>query len=351
MSITLCVVNFNGERYLSETLARVREIRDTFDQILLVDNASKDSSLAMVRRDFPEVSVIELGKNLGPGTARNAGYAAAVNDHILFIDNDVMLTPDCPRLLVDALKRNSDAVMAMPTVVYAKAPMRVQYDGATPHFLGLVALDHTDLPIAAVSPAVRDIDSLISACFLLDRSRWWLGPPFDESFFLYFEDHELGLRARLLGHRILSVPRARCVHGEGTVGVSLRETGRYTAIRIYHTIRNRWQVLLKLYQIRTLIVLSPVLVLFEFFQLGGVLAKGWLREWSRAIWWIVTHVPEIRRRRREFQRSRRQPDRHVLHGGPIPFTRRLHANRLERMGRTVLDAAVSRYWKLARRLI
>ena len=89
--VTLCIVNYNGERYLPRTLEAVRASGLRFDEVLLVDDASPDGSVALVRERWPEVTVLAQAKNGGPGAARNAGYAAARNDLVLFIDNDVAL--------------------------------------------------------------------------------------------------------------------------------------------------------------------------------------------------------------------------------------------------------------------
>ena len=122
MPMTLCVINWNGERYLERTLGAVRRSHRTFDEILLVDNASADRSLALVRREFPEVTLLVLERNDGPGAARNAGFAAARHDLILFVDNDVAIAPDCAGRLAAALADRPDALAAMPRVLYADRP-------------------------------------------------------------------------------------------------------------------------------------------------------------------------------------------------------------------------------------
>jgi O-antigen/teichoic acid export membrane protein/GT2 family glycosyltransferase len=344
---TLCVINYNGERYLASTLSAAMACRESFGEVILVDNASDDLSLEIVRERFPEVRVLRLPENRGPGVARNAGFRAAASCRVLFIDNDVELDSGCAEVLEEALAREPGAVLAMPRVLHAKDRGTVQYDGAAAHATGLMVLEHAELPDASVGTRVRDIDSLVTACFLADRDRWPAGDLFDEAFFFHFEDHELGLRARLMGCRILSVPAARCFHGEGTVGLSRRETGRHTPARVLHTIQNRWQLILKLYQLRTILLLAPSLLLFEAFQLLGAAKKGWLREWWRALRGILGRPRDIARRRRSFQSLRRFHDADVLSGGPIPFAPTLHRGGLETVGRRILDGVVAANWALA----
>ena len=341
---SLCVVNFNGEHLLHDTLRAVQPMAHTFREVLLVDNASTDGSVALVEREFPWVRVLRLAENRGPGAARNAGFRQAQSDRILFIDNDVIPAPACAVRLAEAIDQDPSAVIAMPRVLYRHAPEMIQYDGAGSHFLGVMSLQHADVPLGNADPDVRPIDSLVSACFLIDRSRWAGGALFDEAFFIYQEDHDLGLRARLSGGRILSVPAAHCYHGEGTSGLSLRATGLYKPLRVVGTIRNRWLILLKNYEFRTLLLLSPALAVYEVFQLAGVVKKRWHREWWQALTGVASRWREIATQRRQVQRTRRVSDGAVLHGGRIPFTPQLASGRVERMAQEVLNRICMGYW-------
>ncbi len=349
--LSFCVINFDGASVLSRTLASVRRACGPEDEVILVDNASADDSTRVARAALPGIRVLEMPANRGPGSARNAAWRLARHDLLLFIDNDVEIQAHCPTRLCDALLANPSAVAAMPAVLLADAPDTVQLDGATPHCLGMVSLDNPGVRLWELPRETRTIDSLITACFLFDRRRWSGSPPFDESFFLYLEDHELGLRARLLGHTLLSVPAASCLHGTGTQGVSVRVSGSYSFVRKTEMIRNRWQVLLKLYQIRTLLLLAPILLLFELLQFVGALSKGWTRAWLHAAWGTIRRLPHLLRSRSELQRARVVGDRAVLKGGPVPFNAHLLKTGLEIRAGRVLNASVARYWRAVREVL
>jgi GT2 family glycosyltransferase len=349
--LTVCIVNYNGERYLPETLAAVAACRGEWQEAIIIDNASTDRSLDLARERLPEARLLRLPENRGPGAARNAGFDAAAGDWLLFLDNDVAPLPGAIQRLRAALEAEPAAVLAMPRILYRRQPDTVQYDGAGSHVLGLVAPQGNGQPAHGLPEATREIDSLITACFLVARRRWRASHFFDDAFFFYLEDHELGLRARLLGGRILAVPAARCLHGEGTPGLSLRESGEYSAARVYYTVRNRWLVLLKLYQLRTLLALAPSLLLFEAFQVAGALKKDWLREWLRAARWVVAHAGEVLEKRRAFRRERRLPDRAALACGPLPFNKALLQGRIERAAAAVLAWAVKANWAAAAPLL
>lgn len=347
---TVCVVNHEGAGVLPATLRAVLALEPPAAEIVLVDNASRDDGVAAACALVPGLRLLRLPANEGPGPARDAGCRAACHDRVLFLDNDVRPDPDCAATLWRALEAHPDAAFAMARVCHAHAPGIIQFDGAAAHALGMMTLEHAEWPLAAAPVATREIGSLVTACFMVDRRRWGGEPLCDPAFFIHFEDHELGLRARLLGWRVLAVPAARALHGSGTPGLSLRATGRFTDVRVYHTIRNRWQVILKLYERRTLLALAPALLLFELCQIAGAVRRGWLGHYLRAAAWLLANRRDLIRRRRAIQRRRRLPDTALLSGGPPPFAGPLLAGRLERAAARLLARAVDANWALAIRL-
>ncbi len=351
MKPSLCVVNYNGARQLPRILGSAVALADQLEEILLVDNASTDASVAIAKADFPSVRVLAVADNSGPGKARNAALRAAASDLVLIIDNDVVLAEDCIARLVAALERDPAAAIAAPRVVYADRPEIIQYDGADSHFLGLMILENADVPIAEASDAVRRTGSVITCAFMVDRRRLPEAEPFDESFFIYLEDHDFGLRMRALGAEIIAVPRALCRHGDGTEGLSIRALGRYSSMRVFCLIRNRWQVILKTYELRTIVVLAPFFLVYEIAQLVIVLKKGWWREWGRAVGWIVGHRRVILGKRRRLQEARQRADRELLTGGAIPFRGELASGAVERLLRQALDGLAALYWRGAVRLL
>ncbi|HEX9054529.1 MAG TPA: glycosyltransferase [Gemmatimonadales bacterium] len=345
------MINFNGERYLERSLAAVLAQGDAVDEILLVDNASDDASLRLARDLHPRVRVVRRRRNDGPAAARNAGFAAAASDRILFLDNDMVLAEGAAARLSAALDADPAAAIAVPRILDGRHPDTVQFDGADCHFLGGMALHHAGRPDAEVPPATREIGSLGAGCFAVDRRRLGMPRPFDEAFLFNYEDHDFGVHARLRGNRILAVSAAKCLHLDGTPGLSMRPGGRYHPFRVYCLIRNRWLVLLKYFEWRTLALLAPLLLVYELAQLAVAAAKGWLGEWCRAAGWMLRHLPDVLEQRRAIQESRRIPDRRLLAGGPLPFRPELTPRGPERVAKRAFDRLSGAYWRLARPLV
>jgi GT2 family glycosyltransferase len=348
--VSLCIINYNGERRLDQVLAAARRSTLEFAELLVVDDASTDGSVARLRERHPAVRVVALERNGGPGAARNAGFRSAGHDLILFIDNDVALEPGCAEVLLAALA-GEDVLVAQPRVLFADRPDTIQYDGADCHVLGLMMLRHHERHVAEVSAETAPTSSMVTCAFMIDRSRWRGGEPFDPTFIFNLEDHDFGTRSRIAGHTLLSVPGARCLHGDGTPGLSYRAGGVHTATRVYCLIRNRWRIVLQTYAARTIVLLAPSLAAYEVFQLVGAIRKGWLGPWLRAAGWMVANPGITLRRRRQVQATRRASDRELLREGPLPFTRGLLGGGLEGAARAWLERAAGAGWRAVRRFV
>jgi hypothetical protein len=317
---------------------------------MLLDNASEDGSVALFRNLLPEGVVVQMPDNRSPGNARNAGIERTRTDLVLFMDNDIELCTGTVELLSRALISVPEAVAAAPRVVYADNPTMIQYEGADCHFLAHMVLRSEDAPVGSTPPQTVRTQSLVSACFLLDRSRW-PEARFDPAFEFYYEDHDFGLRARLAGHQLLAVGEALTLHGPGTPALSLRPGGNYAPRRVKTMISGRWQTIIKIFSGRTILVLAPVLLVYELAQLGGVLKKGWWPEWLAAARTLRAQFSSLLASRRVIQSSRRVPDRCLLRGGPIPFKKELGDSRVERGALKLVNLLANGYWWMAKRLI
>ncbi len=349
--VSLCIVNHNGIEHLRRTLPAIMALDECFAEIMLLDNASTDGSREFFAHQIAGGRVLRLSENRSPGLARSAGFSAAANDLVLFADNDIILNRQTVSLLSQAVMEDEDCVIAMPRVVLTRRPDRIQYEGAHCHWLGHMILRHEDAPLTLRGEAPVDVDSMISACFLAVKSRWPEPEFFDPGYRFYYEDHDVGVRARLAGRRLLAVPRAVVLHGEGTPNLSMRPGGSYAPRRVRTLIEGRWRHLVKNMSARTLLLLAPALLAYEAAQFCAVLFKGWLPHWTEACRYTWQCWPQLRRERSRVQAARRIPDRELLRGGPLPFKMELTNEPLARGALHICNAAFGLYWHVVRRLL
>ncbi len=347
-AVSAVVCNYNGEGYLTECLESV--CAQGVDEVIVVDDASSDGSVALVRRRFPAVRVVQLEQNRGPCAARNAGMRAARNRWVLAVDNDAVLEPDVLAKLRAALEADPQACLAQTRSVYFDEPTRVHYDGGGFHYLGLIALRNAHTPVsAAEGMGVVAADALVAICALLDREVVLALDGYDEELFYLAEDLDLSLRLRLAGEHLLSVEDALVRHRGGTAGLSFRGGG-YPRRRVYLHARNRRRILVKCYRARTLLLILPAFALYECVWLLFALRQGELGALLAGRLAFLRGLPSTLRARRAQQARRRVPDREVLVGGPLTLSPALLAGGRARGAARLLDRLFRAWWRLVRPL-
>jgi GT2 family glycosyltransferase len=202
------IPNFNGADWLPRTLQSLRDQTERLD-VMVVDNGSTDGSVAATRADFPEVTVLELGENVGFGPALNRAVAAHPADGIVLLNADVECEPDFCAALVAGLEEGVDMVAAV--LVQERRPGLIDSAGVVADRT-LMGFDYLHgEPIAAAASASAPLGPTGGAA-LYRHAAWEAVGGFDEQIFLYYEDLDLALRIAARGGRCRLAPDARALH-------------------------------------------------------------------------------------------------------------------------------------------
>lgn len=342
------ICNYNGEGYLAECVQAV--LAQGADEVIVVDDASSDGSLALLRRHFPQVELVALAENRGPCAARNAGMRAARHRWVLAVDNDAVLEPGVLSKLRAALEERPAVCVAQARSVLHDEPQRIHYDGGGFHYLGLIALRNFYTPLAlAEGSGVVEAQALVAICALLDRDVVLAHGGYDEELFYLAEDLDLSLRLVLAGARLVSVEDALVRHRGGTAGLSFRGGG-YPRRRVFLHARNRRRILVKCLRVRTLLLILPAFALYELVWMLFALRKGELGAQLAGRLAFLRSLPSVLRARAAVQAQRVRRDRDVLVGGPLVLSPALVAGRGARTAARVLDRCLRAWWALVRPL-
>jgi GT2 family glycosyltransferase len=260
------------------------------DEILVVDN--KPGAALPDLSDAPEVRVIAPDVNLGYPNAINFAMDNTDADLVLCLNPDARAEPDCLAALLDV-----DAAIVGAQIVSEDG--LTKQAGANPlHPTGISPADSFGRPRESGPP--RDAIVVSGACCLLRRATFLELGGFMREFFLYYDDADLGWRARIAGHRVAYCPDAVVRHGY--------DFGRREG-KMFFLERNRLISVLSNYEARSLFVLAPLLLLFELGIVAVAAAQGWLPEKLRAYGSVIGLRTSIRRHRRHVQALRRCSDR------------------------------------------
>jgi GT2 family glycosyltransferase len=208
MSSAVYIPNFNGERWLPRTLQSLRGQSRRLD-VVVVDNGSSDDSIAAARSDFPEVTVMELGENLGFGPALNRAVAAHPVEEIVLLNSDVECEPRFCEELVAGLDDGTDMVAGV--LLREREPSLIDSAGVIADHT-LMGFDHLHGEPVATAADAPDPLGPTGGAGLYRRAAWEVVGGFDERMFLYYEDLDLALRIAAGGGRCKLTPGARALH-------------------------------------------------------------------------------------------------------------------------------------------
>ncbi|NWL76810.1 dTDP-Rha--alpha-D-GlcNAc-pyrophosphate polyprenol alpha-3-L-rhamnosyltransferase [Pseudomonas taiwanensis] len=232
--VSIVIVNYNSGTYLSRCLTSCAA---QSAEVIIVDNASTDSSLALAQSTAPdgiELKIIRNDTNVGFSRACNQGVALARGNYLLFLNPDCVIEKhavgwllqavDAPDIgMVGGLLLNPDGTeqaggrRAVPTPwrtfvrAFGLQGLAQRYPRLFDDFL----LHQTPLPSEVI-----DVEAISGACMLVPRHAFDKIGPLDEGYFMHCEDLDWCMRFRIGGLRVSFQPRARVLHYKGRCSVN-----------------------------------------------------------------------------------------------------------------------------------
>lgn len=312
--VSVIVVGYNSLPHLDTCLAALEQQHyESSVEILFVDNASRDESLAYVAEHFPRVRAIALRVNRGYAGGNNVGAWAAHGDILIFLNPDTEASPNAIRELVRPLKDDTAVGMTTPVLVLFDRRDRINTAGNTIHLSGLTTCRLAGKPVADVDDA--EVAAVSGACCAIRRELFEGIGGFDERFFMYLEDTDLSWRVRLAGYSCHLAARALVAH---------RYQLSLDAEKTFWLERNRYQMLAKNLSLRAGLALLPMLLAAEVVTFGWATLQGsgHIAAKFRAYAGTLRNWRSLLAARRDVQRLRRSPDRDILvaHTVLVPFT-------------------------------
>jgi GT2 family glycosyltransferase len=304
--VLVCCYNARGDLPALLTSLTNHEEDGIDRRIVVLDNGSTDGSGAYVKEAFPSVDCVRVEANRGFAGGNNAGYdyiceAYPKARYLVLLNADTSVARDWLRPLVDAIEKNPDLAAAQPTLRLDPETELVNTTGGVSHYLGFGMMRDYRQPASRAESGRGAMHFPSGAAVMLRRDLLDRTGLFDERFYMYLEDADLGWALRQMGYRIEHVPESLVYHKYAPTA----PTRHYR-----HLERNRWLLLLTYYRASTLVLLGPALMLMEMGQLAYSAQQGMLFQKLRA-YRDLLHVTTIRhvwRRRRDAQRRRAVSD-------------------------------------------
>ncbi len=209
MQPTVYIPNLDGSALLERLLESVLPQADGC-QVIVVDNGSRDDSVAMTRSRFPSVATVEMDANIGFGPALSRAIAQHPGDPLILLNNDLRCEPGFVEALLEGSRSGADMVAGV--LLQDGSPHLIDSAGIVADRRTLMAFDHLNgCTLDALDAAPPPLAPCGGAA-LYRRAAFEAAGGFDERIFLYYEDLDLGLRMRAAGARCVIASNARARH-------------------------------------------------------------------------------------------------------------------------------------------
>lgn len=298
----IVIPSWNGAHFLGECLVSL--VAQTHPaEIVVVDNGSTDGTAELVRERFPDVTLLRLSSNHGFAGAVNAGIAPALAggvDYVALFNNDAVAEPDWLENLIACAEAHPEAGIVTSKLLLSD---RVHIDSTGDFYSswgwayprGRDEIDQGQYD----APELREVFCGSGGASLFRARTLAEVGSFDEDYFAYLEDQDLGFRAQLMGWRARYEPAAVAYHRMMGTSARLPHFGRYQAIRncIYLYVKNLPRPLVWRY--------LPKFVLGLLLMAANDVRRRRFRAISRAYLDAGRHLPALLRKRRQVQARRR----------------------------------------------
>ncbi|TSA11181.1 MAG: glycosyltransferase family 2 protein [Deltaproteobacteria bacterium] len=304
MDISIIIVNWNTKDLLRNCLNSIYQtVQNISFEIIVVDNASHDGSVAMLREEFPQVTIIENTTNLGFGAANNQAISIMKGRYALLLNTDTILTKDAVYELFSFMEAHPDAATACGQLLNADGSKQnsiASFPTLWTLFLNTSLLEYL-LPKSYPSKRYDykwpiEVDSGIGACLMVRKQAIDEVGMFDERYFFFFEETDWALQMKTAGWKIYHVPSARIYHLQGqSIGRDIR-----SRIEFY---RSRYQFFRKwkgrsYYQLVSLVIFVRTTINWLLTSFGNLVTlctnKNLRNKWvvnSKLILWHLNGRP------------------------------------------------------------
>ncbi len=336
IAASIILLSYDSKDDLVECIPTIKNQSFKDNEIILVDNSPAGKDSESIIRAHPDIIYIKTGSNLGYTGGNNLGANIANGKYIIVVNPDTLADKDWLEHLIKPLENNPDIALTNSKVLLYGQKEKINTFSNQAHFTGLAFCKGLG---ADSSRYVKPEEaSCISGCsFAIRRDAFNNIGGFDDDFFLYMEDIDLSLRARLAGYKILAVPSSIIYHKYDLSVAPWKEQ---------YLERNRYQIILKNYSIKMLFLTFPALIATETITWGYAIYKGlpFIINKLIAYRWTIANFGSIMKKRRQVQKNRRISDKEFIKllVWRIPFEQLIE----NRMLYTALETTYNSFFKI-----
>lgn len=315
IDLSVIIINYNGEKYASRCIDSVLISKTPNTEIVVVDNGSHHDVARLRKRYKNKIKLVALDKNYGPAKARNEGVRISKGNYIAFLDNDTLVHKDWARNALQEFDKDNQLGIIQCKLLLAKNKKRIDYVG---EYIGSNGFLIQRAKTGEIDRHQYDKRSKIlaakSAGMFIRRAVFDEIGGFDNDYFIYVEETDLGWRSWLRGYKAIFVPKSIVYHEFGTSTVILgKSKNNYNAK--FHGSKNYILTLFKNLGPVSLIKIIPLHVLLWEGLALYQLMKGEFKNFiwiNQGILWNLLNLKDSFKKRHNIQKTRVVSDKELF---------------------------------------
>ena len=302
--VATIIVNFNGQEYLPDLLGSIFSNWPVKVEqaVIVVDNASADNSLTWLKENYSQVIILAQPENYGFAKGNNLGINWAMShgcDYVFLLNSDTLAGAGCLDKLFDAMQTDETIAAIQPKILLWPLADLINSLGNVIHYLGFgyTFAHKTPQELYSAFNSLQEINYCSGAACLIKVQALAKTGLFNEEFFMYHEDLDLGWRFLLMGYKNF-IETSAIVYHKYEFSRSIQ--------KYYFMEKNRWLAILQNYSFLTLLLILPALLMMELGLLALSFSGGWSKEKFRVYFYFLQlkHWRRLRQTRRKIQQQR-----------------------------------------------
>ena len=301
IDVSFVILSHNDSETAINAVKSIKKLKTKYKHdIFIVDNGSADSTPEIIKKRFPDIDIIRLEKNIGTA-AYDKAIKKSKSKYIYFTGCDIEVKEDMLDKLADFLEKNKDAAHAAPKYISFKDRKKTDLAGTwlSRSFYSGTFKDNT---LGDKNIEIPYIGTGLIRKSIIEK----FGYLFDNDYFFYGEDVDLGLRIRLLGYKIFYIPGSIVYH-IGSVSRKIHKPYFLAFLMERNLLRTFFTTL----KIKNIILLLPYVLLMRFAAIiKNILTLKFIEGFARiyAVLWVIFHFNPIIKKRKIIQKMRKVKD-------------------------------------------
>lgn len=237
--VSVITVTYNSSKFIAPCLQSVLDSDYPLVEVIVVDNDSKDDTVAIIREEYKSIVLMESRTNLRYGAGNNLGIKSSHGELIFLLNPDATIRKDCISAIVNAWLEDSTIGIIGCKVYYSESNL-LQSVGGTINISGKTRLLGDKKLDTGQFEVLRNVQWVSGAAMMISRQALRRIGLFDPIYYLYYEETDLCWRARKAGMRVICLPTAIAYHfgGHATRSASLLLTRYMQASRVVFVLKN-----------------------------------------------------------------------------------------------------------------